>query len=96
MFRAKKTVLTLVKSWLGRCKIRYFSARSWALLSHYQEKTHTFIIFKDCMGRICNERLAKIARSQQYIQQFSKQDAHLLGYLLGHEDTLAALAHEKI
>lgn len=96
MYRAKNRVLESIKSWLGKCRIRYFTTTSCSLLAHYQEKTHTFIVFKDCLGHICNERLAKIARSQYHIQQFSKQDAHLLGYLLGHEDTLKALAQEKI
>lgn len=95
MCRASNRALQRVKNWLGRYRIRYFTATSWSLLAHYQEKTQTFIVFKDCTGRICKERLVNIARSQDTIQQFSKQDAHLLGYLLGHEDTLAALAHEE-
>ncbi len=95
MCRAKKRVLQFIKSWLGRYRIRYFTATSFSLLAHYQEKTQTFIVFKDCMGRICKERLVNIARCQHTIQQFSKRDAHLLGYLLGYEDTLAAFTQEK-
>lgn len=94
MFSVTNYILSFIKSWLSRC-VRYFTATPSSLLAHYQEKTSTFIVFKDAKGRICNERLAEIARSQRRIQQFSKQDAHLLGYLLGQEDALAALAQEK-
>lgn len=87
-------MLLFIKSWLNRCRLRYFRAPL-CLVSHYEQSTSTMVVVKDEMGHVFQEKLAKIARNQAYIQQFSAHDAHLLGYLLGHEDTLAAIRFEK-
>lgn len=88
-------MLNEIKSWLYRCYRRYFASPPLYLMSHYEESTSTMIVIQDKMGSIFKEKLTNIARNQMFIQQFSAKDAHLLGYLLGHEDTLAAITHEK-
>jgi hypothetical protein len=85
-----------VKSWLDSWWKTFFrSSPHLRLLSHYEESTVTIIVVRNNMGQVFKEKLARIARNQAFIQQFSAKDAHLLGYLLGHEDTLAAIACEK-
>lgn len=74
-------MMSFYKSWLNRYK----------LLSHYEENQCTMVVFKNKLGRIFKVKLNKIARDKVIIRQFSRQDAHLLGYLLGCEDTLATL-----
>ncbi|MCS5709977.1 hypothetical protein [Candidatus Berkiella aquae] len=95
MLSLKFTGIDLIKSWLHRCRLRKNPSPTLHLLSHYEDKTNTMVIIKDKVGTIFKERLATIARSQQYIRQFSAQDAHLLGYLLGHQDALAVSAYKK-
>lgn len=74
--------------------ILFRSSAPLCLMSHYEESTVTMIVVRDSMGQVFKEKLAS-ARNQAFIQQFSAKDAHLLGYLLGHEDTLAVMACEK-
>lgn len=88
-------MLIKIKSWLDS-QFRYTSTPPLSLLSHYEDSTITFIVVKDKLGNIFKEKLSKVARSPVLIRQFSAQDAHLLGYLLGHEDTLATIKSEKI
>lgn len=96
MLNLKMMGRRIIKSWLDRCQLRKATSPSLRLLSHYEDKARTIVIIKDKMGHIFKERLATIARSQHYIQQFSIQDAHLLGYLLGHEDALVVLTYRNI
>ncbi|MGE3317907.1 MAG: hypothetical protein AB7I18_01315 [Candidatus Berkiella sp.] len=74
-------MILFFKSWLNRYR----------LLSHYEENRGTVVVFKNKLGRVFKVKLNKIARNSAFIRHFSKQDAHLLGYLLGCEDTLATL-----
>jgi len=77
--------MLLLKSWLNRYR----------LLSHYEENRCTIVVIKTKLGRVFKVKLNKIARNRILIKQFSRQDAHLLGYLLGCEDTLATLELAK-
>ncbi|HRE32587.1 MAG TPA: hypothetical protein PLD88_11485 [Candidatus Berkiella sp.] len=95
MLSLKLTGIDIIKSWLHRYLLHKKPSPTLCLLSHYEDKTNTMVIIKDKVGTIFKERLATIARSQQYVQQFSAQDAHILGYLLGHQDALAISAYKK-
>lgn len=95
MFSDKRTEIESKKSWLVRFLSLFFSSPPLCLMSHYEESTSTMIVVKDKTGQVFKEKLTSIARNQVLIQQFSAKDAHLLGYLLGHEDTLAAIACKK-
>ena len=95
MFSKKFTQITLKKSWSDRFLIFFRAKPPLRLMSHYEESTSTMIVVKNNMGQVFKEKLTNIARNQAFIQQFSAKDAHLLGYLLGHEDSLAVQACEK-
>lgn len=86
-------MLTKIKSWLNS-QIRY-TPPLLSLLSHYEDRAIIYIVVKDKVGKIFKEELAKVARSPALIKQFSAQDAHLLGYLLGYEDKLAMTKRSK-
>lgn len=88
-------MLSKIISWLDSQTRLPSSAPPLCLLSHYEDSATTIIVVKDKLGKIFKEELRKIARSPALIRQFSAQDAHLLGYLLGYEDTLATIKSQK-
>jgi|GEM_PF-4613693 len=88
-------MMSKIKSWLHRFRTLFFCSSPLCLLSHYEDSASTMIVVKDKLGQVFKKKLTDIARNQALIQQFSAKDAHLLGYLLGHEDTLASMACEK-
>lgn len=95
MFSKKLTEIPLKKSWLDKFWEFFRTKPPLRLMSHYEESTLIMIVVKDNMGQVFKEKLANVARNQAFIQQFSAKDAHLLGYLLGSEDSIATKAFVK-